>query len=564
MTAFASNILAALPGVGAKIGAGQGVGMGEEAAAGGGSGFEAVFAALLAASSETTDGAKASLAGSTTEPSEAVGVPSDALLAEAMLVAPQMLAAQPQPAAESDAIPAQSAASAGVDASAVVSTADGEVAVPPVVTSEAAQAFATPAIPVDVEIAPPAPVAAAVPTVATVAAPSVSPAVAGDRPSPKGPATASRPDTPVFQGNHPGEAAAKAAAPAAPAEAAQVTADPGPIAAAAPASAPPLPAEVARALSSAPVVLAVASTQPVASSEKAEREAAVEPSTADGAALAPEDVVGVPELLPEPAAPAAETVAQAPVAEAPARSTLAAEPKRVAGLFDTRAVAEAVEPEALREVNGDAAAGEARPQAADLASRAVSADPDTGLPSPAAAPEHTADTPAAEPAPAVQSAAATQGAEAPAEVRGSPETVAKLASDIVRKLDGKTTKFDLQLDPLGLGKVDVSVEINADGRLSAVLSFDSAQAANELRGRSAELRQALQQAGFDVADNSLSFDLSSQGGGFGGRDAGQQDARPWSGRAFQTAQAGLDEADARLAAASTYSRTPSGGVDIRI
>ena len=153
-------------------------------------------------------------------------------------------------------------------------------------------------------------------------------------------------------------------------------------------------------------------------------------------------------------------------------------------------------------------------------------------------------------------------ADASTVVRGSPETVARLASDIVRKLEGRSTRFDVQLDPLGLGKVDVSIEINADGRLSAALSFDSAQAAADLRGRASELRQALEKAGFDLTEASLSFDTGAQSGGFGGREPGEQ-ASVWSSRAFASARAGLEQADAQLAAAA-YARSPSGGVDIRI
>lgn len=151
-----------------------------------------------------------------------------------------------------------------------------------------------------------------------------------------------------------------------------------------------------------------------------------------------------------------------------------------------------------------------------------------------------------------------------AAVRGSPETVAKMAADIVRKLDGQSTRFDLQLDPLGMGKVDVAIEIDRDGKLTAAMSFDSARSASDLRGRAGELRLALEQAGFEVAEGGLTFDLSGQGPGLGGREAGQQE-RAWNGRAFQRAQSGADEADLSLAATpSTPSRWTRSGVDIRI
>ena len=156
-----------------------------------------------------------------------------------------------------------------------------------------------------------------------------------------------------------------------------------------------------------------------------------------------------------------------------------------------------------------------------------------------------------------------QIAEAPA--RDAPATVAKLAADIVRKVEGQSTRFDLQLDPHGMGKVDVAIEIDRDGKLTAAMSFDSPQSAADLRGRAGELRLALEQAGFDIAEGGLTFDLSGQNAGFNGREASQQQDRAWTGRAFQRAQSGAEEADLSLAATpSTPSRWTRSGVDIRI
>jgi flagellar hook-length control protein FliK len=205
-----------------------------------------------------------------------------------------------------------------------------------------------------------------------------------------------------------------------------------------------------------------------------------------------------------------------------------------------------------------------RPAAAPAAPAAATAGR-SDLP---AAPAVLADT-GAEMDPATPDAAAAApglqaSAEAPVEAaptRGSPETVARLAADIARKLEGKTTRFDVQLDPLGLGKVDVSIEINADGRLTASLSFDSSQTAADLRGRAGELRQALEAAGFDLAEGGLSFDMNNPGGS-GGREA-RESLAAWSSRAFDTARSGLEQAEA-LAVRSPWSRAPSGGVDIRI
>lgn len=129
-----------------------------------------------------------------------------------------------------------------------------------------------------------------------------------------------------------------------------------------------------------------------------------------------------------------------------------------------------------------------------------------------------------------------------AQVRGAPETVAKLAAGILDRLEGKTTRFDMQLDPHGLGKVDVSVEIASDGRLTAQLGFDSALGLSELRGRAQELRQALEQAGFSLAENSLSFDFTGQQR----RQTPEGESQPStaSGQAFARALGLEAEADA--------------------
>jgi flagellar hook-length control protein FliK len=164
--------------------------------------------------------------------------------------------------------------------------------------------------------------------------------------------------------------------------------------------------------------------------------------------------------------------------------------------------------------------------------------------------------------PATQAAAVTTEATA---ARATSETVARFAADVVRKLDGQNTRFDIQLDPYGLGKVDVAIEIDRNGKLTAAMSFDSPQSAADLGSRAADLRHALEQAGFDVADDGLTFDLAGQGAGFGGREAGQQQDRAWNGRAFQRAQAGAEEIDLSLTTApSPTDRRTRSGVDIRI
>jgi flagellar hook-length control protein FliK len=175
----------------------------------------------------------------------------------------------------------------------------------------------------------------------------------------------------------------------------------------------------------------------------------------------------------------------------------------------------------------------------------------TGLPQ---APADPATASTTTPAALIQAAAVA--------VRGAPQTVANLAAQIVKKLDGRSTQFDIQLDPAGLGKVDVRVAIGADGRMSAAMSFDTPQAAAEVKSRAGELQQAMEQAGFDVSGG-MSFDVASDQGQGGQAQNQQPEAgAAFRGRAFQAA---LDTtADAAPPPQLTLRRTALAGVDIRI
>jgi flagellar hook-length control protein FliK len=136
--------------------------------------------------------------------------------------------------------------------------------------------------------------------------------------------------------------------------------------------------------------------------------------------------------------------------------------------------------------------------------------------------------------------------------------VSRLADQIASRALAKTTQFDIALEPAGLGKVDVHLRIAHDGALTAALSFDQPAAAAELKSRASELQQALQQAGFDLADGALSFDVASQGGQERGAQAHLFDS--WRERTLR-AFAALDE----VASPSAFSHRPAGpGLDLVI
>ena len=152
-------------------------------------------------------------------------------------------------------------------------------------------------------------------------------------------------------------------------------------------------------------------------------------------------------------------------------------------------------------------------------------------------------------------------------VRGSPETVATLAAQIIKKLEGQSTRFDLELNPGGLGKVDVRIDIGAHGQITAAMTFDNPQAASDLKARANELQRAMEQAGFDMSGG-MSFDVAG--------DRGQQQRQAWqeqtdnNGQAFrgQAFRAALDTAgaatDAAVNGALRLRRGVNAGLDLRI
>lgn len=116
--------------------------------------------------------------------------------------------------------------------------------------------------------------------------------------------------------------------------------------------------------------------------------------------------------------------------------------------------------------------------------------------------------------------------------RATIEATAQIAAQILRRLEGRSTRFEMALTPDELGRVDVKLDIDAEGRLNARLAFDNPAAATDLRGRADELRRQLEEAGFQLAADAFEFaERDSNSSAF---DRGQ-DARNGSSRAFAAA-----------------------------
>ncbi|HEY0601183.1 flagellar hook-length control protein FliK [Brevundimonas sp.] len=116
--------------------------------------------------------------------------------------------------------------------------------------------------------------------------------------------------------------------------------------------------------------------------------------------------------------------------------------------------------------------------------------------------------------------------------RAAIDATAQIAAQILRKLEGRSTRFEIALRPDELGRVDVKLDIDSEGRLAARLAFDNPAAATDLRGRADELRRQLEAAGFQLAEDA--FEFTERDSGSSAFDRGQ-DARHGQNRAFATA-----------------------------
>ena len=277
----------------------------------------------------------------------------------------------------------------------------------------------------------------------------------------------------------------------------------------------------------------------------------------------PQAETGAPELAaPEAPAPQAEVLAAGPAAPktepAPAPGARRSERAKTVAQADSHSDLKPLQA-ADKPVHAKAVEGAAKAAAASTEAKGPEhAEPQT---------ETAADTPDAS-LPAETRAAAHSAAPtvlANHAVRGSPETVAHLAAQIIKKLEGQSTRFDLELNPQGLGRVDVRIEIGANGLLTASMLFDNANAAQDLKSRAAELQRALEQAGFDLSGG-LSFDVADHGRHQGQAWQDQTDNdNAFRGQAFRAAlETAGDAADAAAQGALRLRRGVNAGLDLRI
>ncbi|KAA0583368.1 flagellar hook-length control protein FliK [Azospirillum sp. B21] len=136
----------------------------------------------------------------------------------------------------------------------------------------------------------------------------------------------------------------------------------------------------------------------------------------------------------------------------------------------------------------------------------------------------------------------------------------QIAVHIKKQVADEVDQFTINLHPAELGRIDIKLDIGADGRVSAMVAVERAQTLELLQRDSRGLERALQEAGLQTDSNSLNFSLRGEGNPFGndGRGDGKGNGAGRRGR-------GLDgSGDQDASDTAVYTATLGNGrLDIR-
>lgn len=90
----------------------------------------------------------------------------------------------------------------------------------------------------------------------------------------------------------------------------------------------------------------------------------------------------------------------------------------------------------------------------------------------------------------------------------APAATLQVYTRFVERFDGRAQRFEVRLDPAELGRVDVRIEVGADKKVHAVLAAHDSAALNDLMRGHRALERMLADAGIDLADGGVKFELA--------------------------------------------------------
>ncbi len=164
------------------------------------------------------------------------------------------------------------------------------------------------------------------------------------------------------------------------------------------------------------------------------------------------------------------------------------------------------------------------PAVADSKPTVPAASAGTNTAAPVAAPVTTNADAAAQGVQAAQAAAVTAATatraihaaySAPVQQLNYPQ----VAFEVARHFEAGNSRFQIRLDPADLGRIDVRLDLDKSGTVSAHMFVERPETLDLMQRDQRALQQALQQAGLDAGKTSLEFSLRQNP--FTGADTGQ-------------------------------------------
>lgn len=131
-------------------------------------------------------------------------------------------------------------------------------------------------------------------------------------------------------------------------------------------------------------------------------------------------------------------------------------------------------------------------------------------------------------------------------LQNAPATTIQVYQRMVERFDGRAQRYEIRLDPAELGRVDVRIEVGADKKVHAVLAAHDSAALTDLMRGQRSLERALSDAGFDLAEGGIRFEMSGDQGRNPANDTnGNGRSNVWRG--FNTVDVAVDAQTAAAA-----------------
>jgi flagellar hook-length control protein FliK len=117
----------------------------------------------------------------------------------------------------------------------------------------------------------------------------------------------------------------------------------------------------------------------------------------------------------------------------------------------------------------------------------------------------------------------------------------QVAFEVVRQFNQGASRFQIRLDPPEMGRIDVNLKIDADGKVNARMTVERVETLDLMQRDQRHLERALAQAGLDSSKTTLEFSLRQNPSGREGQNPQQQQQNQSGGSPFARSNTGTED-----------------------